>query len=888
MKPNSKKDIPQANRLFTDREEQRSVFWNAYNELKSNLDTINDIKVITYYGVGGIGKSKLLGKLITEMKEKVKNPQYIYIDFNINNDPRAVLKSMRNKLQNDYNFEFPFFDLALYVYLKKVGEDVDIGEVKSLSAKSPILNALLDLGGAIPFVGLYSTVLKVVDNLVADTRNYMNSRKTELYELQNEEPNVILNNLPYYFAGDLENNLKGSKEPFVVFFDTYEVLVNELISVGEPLKNDEWIRDEKRGLITNVSNVLWVIAGREKIKWEQFNTEWKDSLDQHLLGDLSQNDAEQFLYNAGISDKDLIKEIYILTNGTPVYLDLCVDRFYEILEKDDVPTIDKIGKNINEVIERFVRYMDDSKKDLIYMLSCIDEWNEDLLLELSKNIIYGISYSAIEKIKGYSFISTEDDINYVMHQTIKEVLNKACPKMISDRTYEQMELYLYSELCKINSTNSEYLTLLKRYINYKLILINSAEDFKDFYNSVYLSFYDELKNSFQFKELSNIHSIIADFSCEKFGYSLETAKVNVDYSIALEKSGKYREALNICETAYESYKKLVGEEHEDIVHVMNILSKITVTTGNYNEALNISEKALSIGSRLLGQAHPETIEALHLLSKVYNKLGKYEKSLELTTEVLSIREQLLGQEHQDTLSAMSNLAVLYRLLGKYEMSLELTNKVLNISQKTLGEEHLTTISEMNNLSLLYKEIGKYNEALEITIKILDLVQRILGEEHPSTIRLMNNLSNNYIVIGKNEEALKITTKVLNLMQSILGEEHPDTISVMNNLSNIYNKIGKNEEALELSEKVFYLRQRILGEEHPKTLSSMNNLVVIYKNIGKYEEALELAKKVLELRKKVLGENHPFTIRAMNNLSKINSMFDKNEKTLRIKKKVSWN
>lgn len=75
-----------------------------------------------------------------------------------------------------------------------------------------------------------------------------------------------------------------------MFFDTYEVLVNELSGIGEPLKNDEWIRDEKRGLITNIPNVIWVIAGRENIKWGKFNHEWKDALSQHLLGNLSEHE----------------------------------------------------------------------------------------------------------------------------------------------------------------------------------------------------------------------------------------------------------------------------------------------------------------------------------------------------------------------------------------------------------------------------------------------------------------------------------------------------------------------------------------------------------------------------------------------------------------------
>lgn len=57
-----------ANKIFTDREEPRAAFWKNYNLLKDNLTNDADIKVLTYYGIGGIGKSSLLKKIISELE----------------------------------------------------------------------------------------------------------------------------------------------------------------------------------------------------------------------------------------------------------------------------------------------------------------------------------------------------------------------------------------------------------------------------------------------------------------------------------------------------------------------------------------------------------------------------------------------------------------------------------------------------------------------------------------------------------------------------------------------------------------------------------------------------------------------------------------------------
>ena len=66
---------------FTDREEPRKVFWDKYNKIANEMNVANPIQVISYYGVGGIGKSSLLHKLNDELEEKAPNSKIEFLDF---------------------------------------------------------------------------------------------------------------------------------------------------------------------------------------------------------------------------------------------------------------------------------------------------------------------------------------------------------------------------------------------------------------------------------------------------------------------------------------------------------------------------------------------------------------------------------------------------------------------------------------------------------------------------------------------------------------------------------------------------------------------------------------------------------------------------------------
>jgi tetratricopeptide (TPR) repeat protein len=872
MKANRGENIIKANKIFTDREEPRRVFWDTYEEFKKNLEIQqeNDIKVITYYGIGGIGKSHLLKQLRKELDERIKKPLYIYVDFERIQDTRVILQKMRDNLQQDYNFQFPMYDLAMYVYLNKIGENGDalLKEIKSLTDKSPALSSLLDMVGLVPGADSVITIIKSLDNIIASARNnrQLKNRKKELVELQNEEPSFILKNLPYYFAGDFQVNIIDNNEPFVIFFDTYEALVNELSGIGEPLNKDFWIRDEIRGLIPNIANVLWVIAGREKIKWERFNSEWNEALDQHLLGDLSEKDSISFLENAGLTDLKLRKEIYQMTKGTPIYLDLCVENYYRLINKAEIPSIENIGRDINELIERYVIYLDDNKKDLIYMLSCLDEWNEELLLALASDILIGASYTSIDKIKDFSFIQTQDEINFTMHKTLQEILFKECPKSILKKTNSYMESYLNTLLDYLSPLDYEYTTTIRRHIFYKIRNISNIEEFIELYNETHNRYMKLLRESHRYNDLCLIQELLVELAIREYGEKLTIDMLYMDYSFYLFKAGRYKESLVFSQKVVELKERIYGKKHPETIKALHNLSMVFSHAGMLKEALELSEKVAELSEKVLGEENPDTINALNNLSGNYVRMGKINEASKLLVKILQLCERVLDEDHPYSIEAINNLLIVCNETGKVKEALELSEILVESRKNTLGEEHPDTIGIMNNLSIYYSKMGMKKEAMEVSEKVVELSEKVLGEEHPQTIIAMDNLSIFYSKMEMKKEAMEVSERVVELSEKVLGEEHPETIRAMDNLSSLYNGMGMKKEAMEVSERVVELSEKILGEEHPETIRIMDNLSNLYSEINMTKEAIERSKRVVELSQRNLGIEHPDTFKAMNNLS----------------------
>lgn len=441
---------------FTDREEPRKVFWKNYDQIKNNMknNIAVPINVITYYGYGGIGKSRLLLKIRDEMIERENDIKYEFLDFEkiaeLNNNLLEILKYIKYDLNKKYNFSFPFFDLAIYEYETKLGKDVTKKELASIFEENAALSVLTDVLEEIPIISPIAKIVSIIDRskTILKSKLQENRLKEKLLEINKMTAEEMKTYLPYYFSIDLKENIKNDSTPFVFLIDTYEKLVNELSSSMNALDNDLWLRGEN-GLILNIPNTLWVLAGREKIKWEEIDTDWNGSIEQHILENLSFLDTKTFLTKAGIEEENLIHQIYGLTRGYPIFIDMCVDIYISLKNQGKTFSIEECGKDTTDLIKRFFMYMNDSERDFSTLLAFIPYWTDEDIEKRVLKLNGTFSYSLYEKVKTFSFIVKEDG-HYKVQNSIKDIIMMNTPEIIKNKYNREIEEQVLEKVKEID------------------------------------------------------------------------------------------------------------------------------------------------------------------------------------------------------------------------------------------------------------------------------------------------------------------------------------------------------------------------------------------------------------------------------------------------------
>ena len=346
----------------------------------------------------------------------------------------------------------------------------------------------------------------------------------------------------------------------------------------------------------------------------------------------------------------------------------------------------------------------------------------------------------------------------------------------------------------------------------------------------------------------------------------ETLGSMVMVSLAYKLGGRWQEAEELQVQVMEAMKRVLGAEHPSTLTSMGNLASTYRNQGRWQEAEELQVQVMEAMKRVLGAEHPDTLTSMANLASTFWNQGRWQEAEELGVQVMETRKRVLGTEHPDTLTSMNNLALTYRNQGRWQEAEELNVQVMETSLGVLGAEHPDTLTSMANLASTFRNQGRWQEAEELNVQVMETMKRVLGAEHPSTLAGMDNLALTYMNQGRWQEAEELEVQVMETRKRMLGAEHPDTLTGMGNLALTFWNQGRWQEAEELEVQVMETRKRVLGTEHPDTLTSMNNLALTYRNQGRWQEAEELEVQVMETRKRVLGTEHPDTLTSMKNLA----------------------
>ncbi|MCL4451172.1 MAG: hypothetical protein M1327_00910 [Candidatus Thermoplasmatota archaeon] len=420
------KKILSASKTFTDRVEPVSIF-NTH--LSSVMEGKTKQRALVFYGVGGVGKTRL----ITELMTKIENPSlnaktnsrkeivllHISMDIHEYDSPLAALIGLRKQLKTPC----VLFDYALARYLSLIGKSAD--QIREFIPKDSVWWDVL--GELLSVVHL---PIGLLDRIIVWARE-RHSEQFSLYKGEIDEidsilhdPSAISERLPHFLGLDISVISRAKNQTFVVFLDSYESIFKRSTYNEGNSQPDEFVRE----LLISSENTLFVIGSREYLKWGELDPTWDEILDQHILEYLSPEDSEYFLRSVSITDDSIIKSIVNTCKGLPLYLDLCV----EIYRRNDPAKLNASDFLIptKEIITRFLNHLSDNERDLVVALSYVHFFNFDLFERIVKMLNSPVSITDFEEIIDHSFVKRLEDLNgiFKIHDNFYEYVTKD-PKM---------------------------------------------------------------------------------------------------------------------------------------------------------------------------------------------------------------------------------------------------------------------------------------------------------------------------------------------------------------------------------------------------------------------------------------------------------------------------
>lgn len=821
-----KNRIVSAEELFTDREEPRKAFWDKYDALNPG-----EFDVISFYGIGGVGKTSLLKKIGREMEEKLKNGKLDYVYFSFESEPTkeeflyALSRKMMLRMKN---INFPLMDTAI----ARIAEDGDY-KLQSLEEKG---RNIFDTEGAdiiataigevLPYAetakNTINGIVKLSNKLKSEWEKENGDNKTYYRNISINDGKHAIENLSLYFRLDAEEILGKRTTPLVIMLDGYEHFANRVKDGERANLIDSWFYAPFTGIL-DLPNVMWVITGRNSLHWPE-GVLLKD--DTHRIGDLSEVDAKRYFNKAGIYDENLISGLYELTHGTPAFLDLCVET-YNLISLRKMPELADFGNDTQKLAMRYLDNMDSQKQAILRMLSCFPNvWKMQMAIEIAEKLNYGNIKLVLDDLLPLSIFDKYPE-GYRLHETVRDVIRK-------------------------NMDNSEEVdNEILNYIKSKLLSDDQCEE-RHLINQFCQYLEKDTKSQVSSEEMYNIIDILWN-----------QTELYADYSFG-----------ECCINLMINYSEKNNHQPQTIVKEYNFKIYVLLEMGLFDDCLNYATRNFMFAIKSLEENHPDTLTTLYNLSSVYFTLGKYEEALDIGKKCYDICVKKYSKTHPAAFSKLRNLGNYYIALGLYEEALDSFNECYELTKDYFGEKDINTIEIYEEIGVVLSDLGQYEESLSIINYSYQMYKDILGEKHPNTLFSLNLLGEVNKDLGRYKESLSLFNLCYELRKEIFGEKHPLTIFTFYDLGLTYSNLGMHKKALDILDECYRLRKLILGEKHPDTLSVLNSLGDLYRDLGQYKKSLDTLNQCYCLRKETLGEHHRDTLATLNGLGNTYLILDK--------------
>lgn len=245
--------VPQEPLRFLDRATELRQIQAQFSELA--IDP-SHLAVLEAHGIGGAGKSSLLGEL--ERRVLLEGSQRRVVRVSLEGEASKTAVGPLRVVRREIGIDCFLFDAALLTYLDAVGQFHGGGG--SDGVEGWLLKAI-ELGGGLASIPLpASFAVNLFRSIRRETKKHLKYERSE-FEAIDElrfDPAALRERLPGYLGLDVSRRLKASRQSLIVLYDGYEKQAASTLESKSP-----WLRK----LIATIGRGVHVIATRRPLEW---------------------------------------------------------------------------------------------------------------------------------------------------------------------------------------------------------------------------------------------------------------------------------------------------------------------------------------------------------------------------------------------------------------------------------------------------------------------------------------------------------------------------------------------------------------------------------------------------------------------------------------------
>ena len=878
QRPSERDQRPSALDVFTNREELIAAFERNLEHKKPE-----EHRVLVFYGDGGIGKTTLLQKL--EQLHRQRCPQALMGRLDLagadTTPPDLLLYRLRRLFPT---IPFPSFSLALAEYGRRFHPEQVYGSDRKelLQGAGPYADVLaggLEVLGQLSGVGLAVSAMKAAATAKRQLSVWVQQRAEPwLQRSQSLSEEQLLAELPLQWAKDFRQALSSQLDqgwddaitytgpPPLIALDTYEILWHSGMGRSgrrrEP--RERWLVD----LVSELPEVLWVIGGRDRLSWEEgYDQGWSEACEQHLIGQLSEEDARSFLAKRGIEEPAIVEKILRQAAGVPFYLELETQLYDKTPAAERTPEV--FGGSQQEQIDRLLTHLDASERATLKLLAAFGIWDRELFSQAVTHFATGYPATGAAELGRFWSIEPIGEGRWQLHNEMAHHLQVDEGER-DEGTFKAVHRWGFAyfdgqlEGLEAKAIQADDAERLQRALRHARVIQPTTE-----WTAWLEKRLKQLEEGTIWQSLLAVAEKGVQEAENDLGANDPTVSGLLDRQATLlqviaqyeDAEPLYRRALAIDEASY-------GAEHSNVARDLNNLAQLLKATNRLAEAEPLMRRALAIEEASYGNDHPEVAVCVNNLAGLLQATNRLAEAEPLMRRALEIDEASYGNDHPMVAIRLNNLAGLLQVTNRLREAEPLMRRALAIHEASYGNAHPNVASALNNLASLLQDTNSMVEAEPLIRRALEIDEASYGNDHPMLATRLNNLASLLYATNRMAEAEPLMRRALAIDEASYGNEHPDVARDLNNLAVLLQATNRLVEAEPLIRRALEIDETSYGNEHPDVARDLNNLAQLLQATNLLAEAEPLSGRAARILLANLGMDHPSTQKVKGNYLKI--------------------